>query len=105
MNTTALVQAPRKTIAIRLLYTLMFLIIFELLKLILVLSTVFQYIYLLIFGKHSEPLRLFCNKLSTYAYKVIRYVTLNDNIRPFPFAEFPSEMEPPEPQVTYQYRP
>ena len=91
----------RKQIAIRLLYTIMYLIIFEILKTIIQITVVFQYIYLLITQKHSGPLKNFSNKVATYAYKVISYVTLNDNIRPFPFQEFPVEMEKPEDHVVF----
>jgi len=105
MNMVERFQTSRKSIAIRLLYTLLFLIIFELLKLILLLSTLFQFIYLFLTGKYSEPLRHFCNKLSSYSYKIVRFVTLNDNTKPFPFAEFPHEMEPSEAQVTYHNNP
>jgi len=91
----------RKTIGIRLLYTVMYLIIFEILKTIIQVIVVFQYIYLLITRKYSSPLRNFSNKVATYAYKIIRYVTLNDNIRPFPFHEFPEEMEKPADHVIY----
>jgi hypothetical protein len=105
MNMIERLQIPRKSIAIRLLYTLLFLIIFELLKLILLLSTLFQFMYLFLTGKYSEPLRHFCNRLSSYAYKIVRFVTLNDNTKPFPFADFPNEMESSEEQVTYQSNP
>jgi hypothetical protein len=102
MNTLERYSISRKAIAIRLIYTLMFLVIFELLKLITVFSTLFQFIYLLIAGNYSEPLRRFCNRLSAYAYRIVRYVTLNDNTRPFPFCEFPNEMDPSETQIFYR---
>ncbi len=105
MNVVGHVEPSRKAIAIRFLYTLLFLVIFELLKLILLLSTLFQFIYLLITSRHSEPLRRFCNKLASYAYKIIRYITLNDSSKPFPFAEFPKELEPSEIHVAYQDSP
>jgi hypothetical protein len=54
---------PRKKIAIRWLYTVLFFIIFEILK------TIIQ--------------------VSVYAYKVLRYVTLNENKKPYPFRDFP----------------
>jgi hypothetical protein len=105
MNMLERIEAPRKSIAIRLLYTVFYFIVFELLLFILLLSTLFQFIYLFLMGNHSEPLRRFCNKVSTYAYKIIRYVTLNDNNKPFPFADFPNEMEPSEPRVIFQDNP
>jgi hypothetical protein len=95
------ISTSRKHIAIRLLYTLLYLIVLEMLKAMIQLSVIFQFIYLLIIGKHSEPVRKFTNKLSTYTYKVMRYLTLNENLRPFPFSDFPDEMEQSETPVVF----
>jgi hypothetical protein len=98
------ISTSRKYIAIRLLYTLLYLIVLEILKAMIQLSVIFQFIYLLITRKCSEPVRRFANKLTTYTYKVMRYLTLNENLRPFPFSDFPDEMEPPETQEAFNNR-
>jgi hypothetical protein len=33
---------------------------------------------------------------------VWRYITLNSSERPFPFAEFPAELEPPEAEISFR---
>ena len=86
----------RKNIAIRMCYTIFFLIVFEILKLIVQACVLFQYVHLFITKKTNIPIRKFSNKVATYAYRVMRYLTLNENGRPFPFQDFPEEMEPPE---------
>jgi hypothetical protein len=91
----------RKAIAIRLLYTILYLVIFEVLKILVQLVAVFQYIYLLITKNYSERLRVFSNKLAVYTYRVIRYMTLNENPPPFPFNDFPEEIETSEPSVKF----
>ena len=88
----------RKQIAIRFLYTLLFLIVFEIVKVIIQITVLFQYVYLFATMGHSDPVRRFSNKVAVFAYRVIRYVTLNENTRPFPFADFPQEMDAPEPE-------
>jgi len=93
---------PRKKIVIRLLYTILFFIIFEILKTIIQVSVLFQYVYLLISKTYSEPVRNFTNKVSIYAYKVLRYVTLNENNKPYPFKDFPQIMELPEAEVFFE---
>lgn len=95
-------ENSRKQIAIRFLFTILFVIVFEILKTIIQVTVIFQYIYLFITKKHSEPVRNFANKVSTYAYKVLRYLTLNENLKPFPFTEFPKEMESPDSEIRYQ---
>jgi hypothetical protein len=93
---------PRKKIVIRLLYTVFFFIVFEILKIIIQVSVLFQYVYLLISKTYSKPVRNFTNKVSIYAYRVLRYVTLNENEKPYPFHDFPLEMELPEQEVFFE---
>jgi D-alanyl-lipoteichoic acid acyltransferase DltB (MBOAT superfamily) len=93
---------PRKKIIIRLLYTIFFLIVFEILKIIIQVCVLFQYVYLLISKTYNNSVRNFTNKVSVYAYKVLRYVTLNENEKPYPFHDFPLEMELPEGKVFFE---
>lgn len=88
----------------RFIVTLVCLIFFQVLNLLIQVAALFQFGWLLVSKKRSEPLRLYCNTLSQYGYRLMRYITLNDNRRPFPFAEFPSEedCEPPAKQVQYR---
>lgn len=90
---------PRKEIAIRLLYSIFFLIVFELLKIVIQFIVLFQYVYLFITCSSNEPVRKFGNKVVAYGYRVMRYITLNENAKPFPFGNFPEEIEPPEDDI------
>ena len=91
----------RTQILIRLLYTVLFWIVFGIVHFLINLATVFQYILLLITLRPSEPVRRVSNQLAAYGFRVMRYLTLNDNLRPFPFSEFPQEMEPPVSEVKF----
>ena len=91
----------RKQVAIRLLYSLLYVAIFEVVKAIILLTTLFEYLFLLVTLRHNEPARTFANKLAAYGYRVMRYLTLNDNQRPFPFSEFPAEIDPPAEAVRF----
>jgi hypothetical protein len=95
------VTTSRKQVAIRLLYTLLYVAIFELVKTIILLITLFEYFILLLTLRHNEPARSFANKVSTYGYRVMRYLTLNENQRPFPFTDFPAEIELPDDEVRF----
>jgi hypothetical protein len=101
MHDESQVPASRKLIAIRLLYTLLYVAIFEVVKTIILLITLFEYFFLLITLRHNEPARTFANKVATYGYRVMRYLTLNENQRPFPFSEFPAEIELPDEEVRF----
>ena len=50
----------------------------------------------------NHPIRNFSNKVSVYGYRVLRYVTLNENEKPFPFDNFPKEMELPDTEVFFE---
>ena len=100
-QTTEAPLLPRKNILIRFLFTLLVVVAFWVFESILLVLVLFQYIYLLITRNHSEGLRTFCNKIAAYAYNAFRYISLNQNTRPFPFAGFPQEMDPPEPDVSF----
>lgn len=89
----------RKAVAIRLLYSIFFLIIFELVKIFIQFIVLFQYIYFFITCSPNEPVRKFGNKVVAYAYHVMRYFTLNENTKPFPFGNFPQVIEPPEDEI------
>lgn len=92
----------RTKILIRLLYSILFLAVLSIVNFLIQLATVFQYIMLLITLNPSEPVRRVSNQLAVYGYRVMRYLTLNDNVKPFPFTEFPPEMEPPVGEVRFE---
>lgn len=94
-------KASRTQIGIRLLYTLFYLLVFELLKTTVQLCTLFQYGHLLLLRRANDPVRNFSNRVIAYAYQVMRFITLNGNERPFPFAELPPELEPPTVRVDF----
>jgi hypothetical protein len=101
MNAQTQEPRSRKQIAIRLLYTLLFPPIYEICNSLVLLITLLQFALLPITLKHSEPLRTFANRIVSYVYRVWRYVSLNSSQRPFPFAGFPPEVEPPEAEVSF----
>jgi hypothetical protein len=101
MNDEPKTAVTRQQIAVRLLITLLFLPINGLVNATIVLTTLFQYVYLLITLQQSEPVRAFANKVIGFGYHVWRFISLNDNRRPFPFTELPGEMEAPAENVIF----
>jgi hypothetical protein len=87
----------RKNIAVRLLYTVLFLAILGIATNIAWVIAVFQYIFLLITKSYIKPLRKFSGNFAVYLKEVIDYIVVVSNRKPFPFNEFPknaSELEP-----------
>lgn len=83
----------RLDIAKRFLRTIICIIAFELVRTLTYATTFVLYIFLLISGKPSKTLQDFGNKLSCYAHSLLRYMTLNSNIRPFPFSDLPTDKD------------
>jgi len=96
--------ADRTSILKRFLVTLVCMIFFEVTGFIIQLSVLFQFGYLLIAKKRSEPLRTFTNTLAQYGYRLMRYNTLNDNKRPFPFNPFPEDKDCEAPVKQVQFK-
>ena len=94
-------EVSRKQIGIRLLYTILFLVILGIVLVIVKVAVIFQFIYFFSTRKSNESVRKFSNTISTYGYRILRYITLNENQRPFPFTDLPPQLEPPEEQITF----
>lgn len=102
MNDQPQEPLSRHQIVCRLLFTLLILPITAICNLLIVLTFLFQFLLLIITLKHSDPLRAFANRVIAYVYRLWRYISLNSSRRPFPFAEFPAELEPPEAEVLFE---
>jgi len=102
MENVEVPAVSRSKIGMRLLYTLLFLIVFEILKTVVQVIALFQYIILFITKAPNASLRNVSNKIASYAYRVLRYVTLLENQRPYPFAKFPEELHPAEEETTFE---
>ena len=94
-------EVSRKQIGIRLMYTILFLVILGIVLVIVKVAVIFQFIYFFSTRKSNESVRKFSNTISTYGYRILRYITLNENQRPFPFTDLPPQLEPPEEQITF----
>ncbi|MGE0681420.1 MAG: DUF4389 domain-containing protein [Candidatus Binatia bacterium] len=87
----------RKDTGIRILLSAIFLLIAEVTKTVLVLLTLFALGWTLITKRPpSEQVRRFANRVVSYQYHLFRYLTYNEKMRPFPFSDFPTELELPE---------
>ncbi len=70
-------------------FMLLFTVAYGIAELLLFVTAVFQFLYLLVTGKTVERLLIFGENLSRYFYQIIRYLTFNTEERPFPFSDWP----------------
>jgi hypothetical protein len=52
---------------------------------------ILQFLIALLTGHDNENLRKFGASLSLYVYQCIRFLTYNDDQKPFPFADWPAD--------------
>lgn len=88
---------PRRKTGIRILATLFFaIVVWSILETIVFATVLFQIIYALIVTRPNVWLIGFANRTIAYFYRVMRYLTFNEDEVPFPFSQFPAEIEEPE---------
>jgi hypothetical protein len=89
-------EIDRVDTLIRALVTLLFFLIARAAEAVLVVVIVFELVYTLA-TKQAPSLRVreFANRVLAYLYRIGRYLTYNDGGAPFPFRDFPAEVEPP----------
>lgn len=92
-------EIERKDTAIRLVYTLFFVVVVRIVEVVLGVVVLFSLVFTLITKRPpSESIKRFANRTISYLYHVLRYATYNEISPPFPFAEFPYEVEPVAPE-------
>ena len=91
-------QLERKETGIRILLTLLFWMIMELVKTVLGAVVLFELAFALITQRApSDRVRWFANRALSYHYRILRFLTYNDPDWPFPFSDFPPQVEPSAP--------
>jgi hypothetical protein len=81
----------------RLLYMLIFVIIFNIGELLVGALVIFQLLVKLFTGETNDRLRDFGQQLSQYLYRILQFLTFNSEDKPFPFDDWEhgNRLEPP----------
>lgn len=75
---------------LRLFFMLIFAAILQLASMVMGVLVIAQFLFSLLTGNDNLPLRRFGHSLSTYIYDTLRFLTYNDEEKPFPFSDWPS---------------
>ncbi|MDQ6965405.1 MAG: DUF4389 domain-containing protein [Mariprofundaceae bacterium] len=73
----------------RLLFMLLFSIIYSVAEVVLVMVVVFQFFCVLFSGKRNDQVLSLGAQISFFIYQVLRYLTYNSDERPYPFSAWP----------------
>ncbi|MBW2229204.1 MAG: DUF4389 domain-containing protein [Deltaproteobacteria bacterium] len=91
-------EVARPDVVIRIVYSLLFAVVASILESLLFVIIAFQLLFSLITQKLPSPrLQSFANRLVAYFRQILRYLTHNDSVIPFPFSDLPDPLEPTNP--------
>jgi hypothetical protein len=81
---------------LRLVFMVVFVVFYAVSRIVVSVVVVVQFLHVLFTGKTNQPLQTLGLSLAIYTYQILRYLTFNTEVRPFPFdAEWPG-MPPAE---------
>ena len=75
----------------RLLYMILFAVIFNVTELVAALVVVFQFLSRLFTGRTNAELRGLGNTLGAYLHEIVAYLTYHSEDRPYPFGPWPAQ--------------
>lgn len=78
---------------LRLVFMVLFAVIYRVLDIILILIAVVQYLFHVFTDKDNETLRQLGDGVSCYYFQIFRYLTYNTEEKPFPFSDWPTSTE------------
>ncbi len=79
----------------RLLYMILFAVLYKVAEVIMWVVVLFQVIVTLVTGNPNERALKFGKQLSVYVYGLWAYLTYNTEKKPFPFSDWPTTTSPP----------
>lgn len=75
---------------IKTLFIFLFSVIYRILDLVVLFLVVVQWGFTLVTGEKNPALGQFSESLATYIAQIVRYITGNDESKPFPFTDWPA---------------
>jgi len=75
---------------LRLVFMLVFAVVFAATRVVLVVVIAAQFLWVLFTANRNDKLLGFGSQLATFIYQIYRYLSFNTEKRPFPFDDFPS---------------
>ena len=67
-----------------------FFVVYTVVRLLVGISMLFQFVHQLVKGSQAERLHEFTADLNSFSYSVLQYLTFNSDDRPFPFCDRPA---------------
>ncbi|MCY1277231.1 hypothetical protein D9M68_306550 [compost metagenome] len=87
-------RQEKESLVLRVLWMLLFVLVWQVAELILGAVVVLQLIYRIVYGAPSGSLMGFGDSLSQYLAQIGRFGTFHSDEKPWPFADWPTPREP-----------
>ncbi|MFI8483159.1 DUF4389 domain-containing protein [Pseudomonas sp. NPDC078700] len=84
----------RESLLLRVLWMVLFSIVWQAIVVVLGVTVVVQLVYRLIYGAPNKTLLSFGDSLSQYLAQIGRFGTFNTDAKPWPFADWPTPQAP-----------
>lgn len=84
-------DANMKNNLLRGVYMILFLVIGYIAAIVILLITIFQFVYTIIFKAPNVQVRDFSKNMNTYFYDLIKFLTYHSEVKPFPFTPWPKD--------------
>ena len=78
-----------KNVWIRLLYMVLFTILYSIAEVVIFAVAVYQFLYVLFTGNKDEKILNLGKSLSAYVYQVLQFLTFNTESKPYPMGDWP----------------
>jgi len=91
-----------KNVWIRLLYMILFTILYSIAEVVIFAVAVYQFLYVLFTGNKDDKILNLGKSLSAYVYQVLQFLTFNTESKPYPMGDWPdakllaAEMDKPK---------
>lgn len=85
----------RKNVAVRFVFTLVFGAVALVQGVALLILTLFQFLWTFVTVRPLDAITSLSHTVTVYLYKMLRYITLNEADKPWPFGGFPDLLESP----------
>ena len=91
MSINTIDKASRRETAIRFLFVILFAAIYSVTEIVLVTLVVLQFGFKLVTCETNSKLGAFSKNINRYIFQLLQFVTFNQDEKPFPFSEWPSD--------------
>ena len=93
MSINTINNASRRQTAIRLLFVVLFALIYSVTEIVLVTLVILQFGFKLVTCETNSKLSIFSKTINKYIFKLLQFVTFNQDKKPFPFSDWPSAQD------------